>query len=325
MDNSSSIGMHGTHGDVKVDETDLASDLASSNVVFSLAMVEDLVFYSPPLNRIYEQIRVPVVLRTSGCWFSDASGQGKSSAISYCAESLRSEFSQMPVFTLNLHMLPANASRSIPIRLLEMIDHKAVGGETTRIKIRLAKALAEKALRSPLRQVVLLFDEAQALRVQDLFLLKDLSNDLANRGVALLTIMFGESPKMETLVDKTHNGEDHGLAERFFVRKLDLCSYKKLNDWEVLMEKMDECRFPELDNKTVPEAFLVDVRNGTPHRMKMEAKDLWNAVNKMKSPSLRRIFTGVRWWMLHAGRHLSKAEEIPDRLWGDAMAYGACV
>lgn len=293
--------------------------------VNGLATIEDLIFPSPPLKKTYEQIRVPVVLRMSGCWFADKSGHGKSTAMSYCAEALRLEFPRMPVFVLNLHMLPANASRSIPIRLLEEVDHKVIGGETTRIKMRLAKSLAERAWQSPLRQVVLLFDEAQSLRPQDLFLLKDLSNDLACLSVGLLTVMFGESPKIEDLVDHTCAGEDHGLAERFFVKQLTLGKYESLDDWQSLLGQMDKCRFPELLNQTVPETFLINAASGVAHRLESEALAFWKAIEKNKSCSLRRTFTGIRWWILHAGSFLAKSERIPTDLWDSAMLYGACV
>jgi len=291
----------------------------------NLAIIEDFVFRSPPLEKTYNAIRVPVILRTSGCWFSGDSGQGKSTAITYCLESLRAEFPLMPVFMLNLHMLPTNASRSIPIRLLEEVEHKVKGGETTSIKIRLVNSLAERALRCPLRQIVLLFDEAQALRSQDLFLLKDLSNDLARLGVGMLTVMFGESPKMEDLADRTRSGENVGLAERFFVRRLDLCSYEALDDWQALLTQMDEVRFSELENRTVPEAFLVNAADGAPHLLQTEARGLWKAIEKTNSPSLRRIFTGIRWWILHAGHCLSQKKKVPKGLWESSMAYGACV
>lgn len=291
----------------------------------SLTVIEDLIFPSPPLRSTYEQIRVPIVLRSTGCWFSGSSGQGKSTAISYCAEALRLEFPSMPVLALNVHMLPANATRSIPVRLLQSIDHKKTSGDITQLKVRLAHTLAERALKSPLRQAVLLFDEAQALRIQDLFSLKDLSNDLVRHGAGLLTVMFGESPKMEALAEKTNAGDDSGLGERFFVRQLDLCTYDSLEDWQSLFKQMDECRFSSLSNQTVPEAFLMGA-SGNPLRLYSEAPYLWKALKAIKTPlSLRRIFTGIRWWILHAGNHVSKAERVPADLWNRAIAFGACL
>lgn len=294
----------------------------------SLAIIEDLIFPTAPLKNTYEKIRIPVVLRTSGCWFASASGEGKSTAATYCVEALRREFPLMPVFSINVHMLPATASRSIPTRLLAEVEHKVSRGDPTKLRMSLARSIAEHALRTPLRQCVLVLDEAQVLRTQDLFLMKDISNDLARHGTGFLTFMFGESPKMEVLESSTREGEDFGLAERFFVRRLDLCSYSSIVDWTSLLEQMDQCRFPELDGKTVPEAFLPPYR-GQPYCLASEATRLWKALkqNRGDAPNLtlRRIFTAIRWWILHAGISLQSNQAIPKNLWNRAIAYACCV
>lgn len=313
--------------DMSLDGEAMDTDQLPSPEV-AIALVESLIFPTNPLMQTYEKIRVPIVLRTSGCWFSGASGEGKSTAAVYCVEALRTEFPLMPAFYLNAHMLPATASRSIPIRLLAEVEHKVLAGDPTKLRIRLARTIAERASQSSLRQCVLVIDEAQTLRIQDLFLLKDISNDLAGYSTGLLTIMFGESPKMEELENRIRSGEDFGLAERFFTRRLTLCPYASEGDWESLLKKMDECRFTELNGSTVPEAFLTD-SHGKPYRLANESKRLWKALGRKRNGAstltLRRIFTGIRWWILNAREPVRSQEPIPKDLWARAMAYAGCV
>lgn len=289
------------------------------------AVIEGLIFPTTPLVRTYEEIRVPVHLRTSGSWFSGASGQGKSTALEYCVEALKSEFPDLVVFALNHHMLPGNASRSIPLRLLDAIDGKAVG-DATRLRLRLVRLLAELCYGTAARQCVLFFDEAQALRPQDLFFLKDLSNDLARHNTGMLTFMFGESPKMDQLVGKSRSGEDLGLAERFFVRRLCLHGYDALSDWRSLLMQMDEVDFSILGGKTVPQYFLCNPV-GTPYQMQSQVNALWEAFQPRGGhdplPTLRRKFTAIRWWILQAGPYIRRHEEIPDGLWRRSVEYAA--
>ncbi len=294
-----------------------------------IAAIENVIFPSDPLDRTYQEIRIPVTLRTSGCWFGGASGQGKSTAMAYCLANLQKEFSGMPAFALNVHMLPATASRSIPLRLLDVVEHGDTTGEPTRLRLRLARHLAERASRTPLRQCVLLLDEAQALRPQDLFLLKDLSNDLALLGVGFLTIIFGESPKIEEVEQRTRSGEDFGLAERFFVKECVLAAYESRLDWESLLKAIDDYQVPELGDLSVPQKILLDA-SGTPHLMQGEASKLWDALQRAKddgavAPTLRRIFTAIRWWLLHASKQLAAGKAVPDEAWAQAIRYATCV
>lgn len=299
------------------------------NLCKTVSYIKKLTFVSNPLRRIYDSIRLPLYLNEPGCWFEAGSGEGKSTAVEYCYQALLAEIPSLPVFVINEHTLPASALRAFFIRMLDMAEHSCSTGETARLRIRLAKQLCMLAYECPLKMVVLLIDEGQAFRDVDLFILKDLSNDMERFGVTLLTFVFGEAPAMSNRVSTLNSGTSKGIAERFVGgHHLNFHTYKSASDWRSLFDEIDHRPFALLNGKTVAEYYFqfCDISEFS---FTSEVDDFWSAIKNAKHNNselnLRKIFTGFRWAILHVMKASpKKLQHMPDGIWESAFSYAAC-
>lgn len=302
------------------------SKLIATSEDNSISIIKNLTFVTNPLKRIFKKIRLPLYLNESGCWFQAGSGQGKSTATEYCRKALLAEIPSLPIFTLNEHVLPASALRAFFIRMLILSGHLTTTGETARLRLRLAKQLAILADACPLRLVVLLLDEGQAFRDIDLFILKDLSNDMEHLGYGLLTFIFGEAPTMGDRVSALLEGKNPGIAERFVGgHQLKFETYTSEEDWLSLFSAIDRETFDIFNGKTVAQFYFKpsDVSN---FRFSAETARFYEALEKIKKDgfdlNLRRIFTAIRWVILNTKKSLpSKLESLPVEIWDEAFNY----
>lgn len=235
----------------------IEDSISTKDLIEYIPRIADVVYPSDPLKQIYRQIREVIYLSEPGCWFEAASGAGKSTTIEYCKNALKEEFPELPVVGISEHVLPAAALRSFFIRMLEESKAVSLTGETARLRIRLAKHLSYLGKRSRLNTIVMLVDEGQAFRDTDLFINKDLFNDVKKFGGNLLTIIFGEKPKMASRVSELLDGDNGGLAQRFVGgRQLYFSGYTTVSDWESLFKNMDDFPIDIFDGKPLAHFFF---------------------------------------------------------------------
>lgn len=99
------------------------------------ARLATLIFNSDPLKHTYRQLRIPLVIREPGCWFSAGFGEGKTSAVAYCVAALRKEFKGLPVYLINEYVLPSNELKSFFLKALQDSGHAFPDG-TYMVKLR---------------------------------------------------------------------------------------------------------------------------------------------------------------------------------------------
>lgn len=183
--------------------------------------------------------------------------------------------------------------------------------------------------------VVLIIDEGQALRPTDLYVLRDLGNDIAAKNGALQTFVFGESPKLNTLVSKfgISTGAEAlgGAFDRILGgHKLSVVGYTKLSDWQSLFRDMDNRKLVEFGNKTVRDVFFGHLENSN-FRFEEQSDSFYAALSKIKKDragnlNLRRIFVGIRRAILFAAISAIKTNSIdPESFsvgnWLSALNY----
>lgn len=300
---------------------------------YGIAQLERVVLTSAPLERTYEEIRLPIFLREPGCWLSAPFGEGKTVAINFCARALAEEIPGLPVFIVNEHVLPGGELRSFLISAL--IASKYFNPHATKtesLRIRLSHYWAELSEESPLKCVVLFLDEGSAIRQEDESMLKDLSNEIFMQHGSLQTIVFGEKPGLDVLVSNRRNNLKSGATDRLWGgHKLELHLYQSKSDWVSLFEKMDTNIFKELENRTIRNFFFGHLRLDD-YAMKNEAERFWAALEWVKAKkrgivNLRRIFVGIRRAILNSAissldANVQDFEGISTQCWKEALEYG---
>lgn len=306
------------------------------DISVNITKLERVVFNSNPMKRTYTRLRMPLAIREPGCWFSAQFGQGKTSAASYCVSALRREFPGLPVYLINEYVLPSNELRSFFIKALMESGHAvAKGTYVEKLRNRLASYWAELSCQSPLRCVVLIIDEGQALRSTDLFVLRDLGNDIASKNGSLQTFVFGESPKLDLLVQKFGNTLCEESVGGAFDRllgghKLTISNYENIGDWESLFVDIDNRRLAELGNKSVREAIFGHL-DSSKLIFKNEVQRFHKALISLSTPkggepNLRRIFVGIRHVLLSVATETITNESreinaIPPEFWLRGLTY----
>ncbi len=286
------------------DELNPSQREINSSLMDATARLERITFNSNPLKQTYSQIRIPLVVREPGCWFSAPYGEGKTSALSYCAAALRKEFKGLPVYLINEYVLPSNELKSFLIKALRESGHALSDGTfVVKLRNRLTSYWAELSAKSPLGCVVLIIDEGQALRPTDLYVLRDLGNDIAAKNGSLHTFIFGESPKLDTLVSKYgKTGGDEALGGAFDRilggHKLSIFGYTTLDDWKSLFIDMDNRKLAEFGNRTIREVFFGHV-DSSDFLFEKQVDSFYSALkevqkNRSGNLNLRRIFVGIR-------------------------------
>lgn len=132
-----------------------------------------------------------VITRQLGLCFTAKSGMGKTSAMRYLATFLRGKMSQLVVFNHSCRNHKGGSVRGFFKHFLTTVGHPCLKGETGDLRDRLGKAVVDGARFSGLPVVVMLIDEAQAMDVDDFAFLKDVSNEIEDEGVSLVTVLMG--------------------------------------------------------------------------------------------------------------------------------------
>jgi len=296
------------------------------------ARFPDLVFATLPLKMTYNHARIPIYLREPGCWGSLGFGGGKTIAIRFIRLAIIAEFPGQAVYVVDEQILPGNELRSFFVRGLEETGHAVVGMSTSdKLRNRLASVWAERARLSPLQSVILLLDEAQAIREADEMMLKDLSNRISSEGGALQVISFGESPAFDTLVAKRRKKPNGAFDRLFGGHRIQICGYVSQADWDSLFEEMATALFESLGGKSVYQAFFQDVDfSNFDYRADAAAfyKSLRTISKDKGKPNLRRIFLGINFALFSYAMELiekpiDKFTGVPERLWLAGLMYGA--
>lgn len=302
----------------------------------AVAQVENFTFISAPMERTFSGIRVPLYVREPGCWLSAPFGEGKTVTIEYCARAIKAEIEGLPVFVINEHVLPGNELRSFFSRaLIESSHAKPDSRSVETLRSRLAYYWVELCEMSPLRCVLLLLDEGQAMRLADLHLLKDLGNDMARMGGALQTFVFGESPKLNEKVKSFKSSKPGGEFDRILGgHHLQLHTYENISDWKSLFAQMDKQKFEDFGGRTIRE-FIFCNANISSFSLEAESEAFFMALEKIKKESrghcnLRRIFVGIRQAILEAAsktidENVSEFTAFPDGIWEKQLRYSLLV
>ena len=316
--------------------SDLTDKVAKKRELqFGCAKLEKLLLASDPLQRTYNELRLPLYVREPGCWLSAPFGEGKSVAMDYCASALAAEVPGLPIFKVNEHVLPGNELRSfLRSALIASKYDKPDATRTDTLRNRLAHHWAELSFSSPLGCVVLLLDEGNSMREADEFLLKDLGNEIHMYRGALQTFVFGESPKLDLLVSQRRNVSQNGAVDRLWCgHKINLHLYESESDWKSLFQQMDQEVFRELSNLSIRSFFFghMDISG---YSMEQEAPRFWRALestakHKGGTVNLRRIFVGIRQAILKTALDtldldVQRFTGVSEAGWQDALQYG-CV
>lgn len=225
---------------------------------------------TPPIDEIFRVVKRVVLLRETGCVFTGESGTGKTDAIERVKALLHLQFPRICLFTHDAHNQQIPSIRAFFKHFLHSVGHIEQKGETYDLRSRLVHILVDDARISGLNVIVMFIDEANAMLLTDFLFLKDVFNDLAREGVQLITILMGQSPDMQRVINDLQAKGRSDLVARFATRVHEMRGFNTIEDLQTILRNIDQREFPERSGIAWP-AFFLSRAWGAGFRLENEA------------------------------------------------------
>ncbi|MES2072727.1 MAG: ATP-binding protein [Pseudomonadota bacterium] len=283
-----------------------------------------------PINEIYQQIRRSVYIRESGRCFKAPSGSGKSFCIDMICDLLKHDFPNLAVIKIQAQTQMVASIRSFFKHILTSLRHNDIRGETYDLKRRAMNRLVDEAKRHGMSFVVLFIDEAQCMRTEDYYFLKDVSNGLSTEGVQLVTVLFGQAPEFEYAINDLRSAGKLDIVSRFTMRLEDFRPFSTLADIEQLFEQIEKATYPAHTNISWIQ-FLSPKSYAAGFRFKNEARPFFEALTSLniddESPFFpaRSMFLALRHALFDFAVSESVQLQIPPSAWVNAIQYAQVI
>ena len=232
-------------------------DLKDEVVAHPFMRRNDMVFDVPPFQRCYASAEVVIVLSGGSAYLPYASGGGKTAFARYLASHLGRDRPGLPVLMMTTTRAQPGATRTFPQKLVEATGVSKLRKSGPAMCQAAADEIAQRASDSKYRLAVLIIDEAGHLSTYELEVLKDVYNVVADRNCGLCTILLGESPRLERVLETLRSQREFaGLKRRFGAVALPALAYESAADVVGACVEVDSARWPELGNRSVTEDFF---------------------------------------------------------------------
>lgn len=194
---------------------------------------------TPPIKQMYGSVKRVIALRELGCTFSGPSGAGKTYSISVIGAMLRAELPRLCILTYTAGNQQLPSIRAFYKGFLHAVGHHELRGETWDLRARLVRSMASDARQAGMNIVVLFVDEANALTLQDFLFLKDVYNDLEKEHIQLISILMGQSPDLDAVLDNLAKEGRLDLISRFAMRRLHVPAYSTVAEIDLIFDHID--------------------------------------------------------------------------------------
>lgn len=275
---------------------------------------------TPPIEDVFRVVKRVVLLRENGCVFTGESGIGKTDAIERVKAMLLKEFPRLCIFTHDAHNQQISSIRAFFKHFLNTVGQKEQKGETYDLRTRLVRIFVDDARISGMKLVVIFIDEANAMHLNDFLFLKDVYNDLSKEGIQLLTVLMGQAPDMEKVIDDLRMEGRNDLVGRFAMRVHHMRGFSSVEDIQKIFRSMDQRNWIE---------FFLPMACKSGFRLENEAKNFFEAIALDVSGSAssqvtfpaRQTFLAIRAFLLDAAAFDDKNIKLPANAWREAVAY----
>jgi hypothetical protein len=255
-----------------------------------------LIFETAPMRRGYALVKIPLLLGMGGAFMQAPPGGGKTAFLLYVAHCLRQQYPGLPVYEVSTHRLAPTALRSFPYRFCRATGKEKPPRGGLELRTELERSITEQAEESLQKRAVALIDEGQVFKLNELYVLKDTFNEMTYKGLGLSSFICGEEPKLKNNLRALKRGGEDGLVRRFAANEIPSIAYVSAEDVLTACKAIDDCRWPELDGKTVLESVL-PISTAASLRMENYATWIYRGFNK-KALKASEVFGVVRWLMI---------------------------
>lgn len=285
------------------------------------------VLITEPIQELYKLVRHVLLVRESGCCFTALSGVGKTRALILLEHLLHERMPELVVIRHNSWNQQVPSIRAFFKHFLTAVGHPELRGETFDLRHRLVCRLIDLARTYQSPYVVLLIDEANAMRLEDFLFLKDIYNDLDRDGVQLVTIMMGQDPDFSDVIANLREKGRSDLVSRFARRRKTFRAFSRRADVSGIFAQYDAAVWPAGSSQTWTQFFMPAAWEAG-FRLENETTAFFEAVKKCSTVSVqtvgfpaRQFFTALRRY-LSVQHHRDAPGVLPGpEAWDDAVDF----
>jgi len=291
------------------------------------AFNRNTVLLTEPIKELYQIVRHILLVRESGCCFTAQSGVGKTRALVLLEHLLRDRMPELVVIRHNSWNQQVSSIRAFFKHFLTAVGHPELRGETFDLRHRLVRRLIDLArvYQSPF--VVLLIDEANAMRLEDFLFLKDIYNELDREGVQLVTIMMGQDPDFSDVIGNLREMGKSDLISRFARRRQSFRAFSYKEDVASIFAQYDSSVWPAETSQTWNQFFMPTAWDAG-FRLENETMRFFEAVKKCSPHSVHKVGFPARQFFTALRRYLTVQHhrDAPDVLpssdaWDEAVDF----
>jgi hypothetical protein len=285
------------------------------------------VLVTDPIKELYQTVRHILMVRESGCCFTAQSGVGKTRALILLEHLLRERMPELVVIRHNSWNQQVPSIRAFFKHFLTAVGHPELRGETFDLRHRLVCRLIDLARNYQSPFVVLLIDEANAMRLEDFLFLKDIYNDLDRENVQLVTIMMGQDPDFSDVIARLREKGKSDLISRFARRRQAFRAFSCHDDVTGVFAQYDNTVWPAGSSQTWTQFFMPAAWEAG-FRLQNETGAFFEAVKNCSDHYVqtvgfpaRQFFTAVRRFLTVQYYHNAPSQLPQQEHWDEAVEF----
>jgi type II secretory pathway predicted ATPase ExeA len=228
------------------------------------------------IDEAYRQVKRCIRHRIPGALLVGLSRFGKTYCARYIGRMLKEDFPKLVVITVGSEKKKHPAESAFFENLLEAAAHKDLkSGSNSAKRRRLVERLVELVARSGQNLLILFYDEAQRLFVEEYEWLRDVHDKLEQRGVRMITFLIGQQKLLNQKNALKMQGETQ-IIGRFMIDELPFHGVRTADEAATCLNEYDEARYPPESDWSYTRFFLPAAFAGG-LRLVDQASNVWAA------------------------------------------------
>lgn len=217
---------------------------------------QNYIVSTPSINELYRRVKKCIKLRVPGAIVYAMTRFGKTYAARYVALSLKTDFPRLVTMTFSCHKKKTPSESSFFTNLLSAIGHEnAESGLAYQKRIRLRNKLIELLEASKQNILVVFVDEAQKLQLEEYEWLREVHDELEERGFRMITFLIGQ-PQLKNQKTAMKEARHTHIVGRFMIDDIEFRGVCSAEEAASCLQGYDTACFPTDSDWTYTRFFL---------------------------------------------------------------------
>ncbi len=228
------------------------------------------------IDDAYVQVKRCIRHRIPGALLVGQSRFGKTYCARYISRQLKDEYPKLVVISVGSEKKKTPVESAFFESLLEAAGHKEIQSGTNSAKRRrLIERLTELVTRSRQNLLVLFFDEAQRLSMEEYEWLRDVHDQLERRGIRMITFLIGQQKLINQKNALRLQGETQ-IIGRFMIDELPFHGVRTADEAATCLNAYDDACYP-VDSDWSYTRFFLPLAFESKFRLVDQAENVWSA------------------------------------------------